>query len=311
MRTLRGCLRSRWSVGVFRSLLVLSAVPLFAEGQALPAQNLPRLVPTSPPDSFALAAADAPYRFLGRVVNRGQVATGPLRAAANTMVVQVDSVIAQPAMVRPIKNQTLTLVVRDTAGIVKNGSYVVLANAIALGTGLTLRELARMSLSKPESLAVIRTRLREADSLNRRLEIKLRAQNRVVVVGRVDTVILQPPSTSVEREHDSDWRIARVKVLQTLPPSSPSLQQLAIEVLFRGSEDAIFAHSARLHAPDTLVLFMRPVDSLPAGPGGGRGGGRSGGRGIGRGAGGSRFVVIDELEARPLSELPLIVDVLR
>src|SRR5262245_1181407 len=139
MRTLRGCLRSRWSVGIFRSLLVLTALPLFANGQVRP-QNVSRLVPTSPPDSIAPAAADAPYRFLGRVVNRGQVATGPLRAGPNTMVVQVDSVIAQPAMVRPMKNQTLTLVVRDTAGIVNNGSYVVLANAIALGTGLTLRE---------------------------------------------------------------------------------------------------------------------------------------------------------------------------
>lgn len=295
MRTLRGCPRSRWSPGPFRRLLVAGGAVLLVRGGAVTAQ----LRPSSPADSFALVTGDAQFRFLGRVVSRGTVASGPLQPSFATLVMKVDSVVAQPASVRPMGGRNITLVVSDTAGIVANDSYFVLANAIAFGSGLTLRDVARIHLTGPDSLATIRARLRQADSLNRRLEIRSRAKDRLVVLARVDTVFRETSSIPPRGDHDPKWRTARAVVLQTVQSPSPFARNQPIDVLFLRGDEAIFAPTPQLQPRDTVVLFLRPFASLPL-P-----------LRAGYMIGPNRFAVLHQLDARPFSELPVVLDALR
>ena len=231
------------------------------------AQGARALTPASPIDSIVAATGRAGFRFVGRVRNLGAVTTATFPVSYRSARVDVDTVLAAPRSVRPLRGRQVTLILHDTLGIVVDTPYVFLASAVQFDSSTVLREEGRFRLDGPGVLPAVRALFTRADSMISSTVIRTRGSTAAAVMaGRVTGVASLPASGEAppryRAEHQPAWRVATVRVGTQITPAAALLPG-TIRVLFAGSHDALLSAAPRLTDGDSVVLLLRALGDLP------------------------------------------------
>lgn len=244
------------------SLASLAAIALVAAHAGAQAAA-PVLTPVSPPDSVARAAAAGSIRFIGRVVERASSTSHMIAGTAYTTVVRVDTLVASPFVIRPPPNKQITVILDDTAGAVVGSRYLFLASGVLFGRDIVLRERGRIPVDMNGLVPQLAEKLRLADSIVARNALAARASGAariaLVRVLGVDTI---PGRVRYPGEHDPDWRVARVEVLESIKPARTQLRPAIIRVFFPRSRGWLWSVVPRLAAGDSVVLLLRGLQEV-------------------------------------------------
>ena len=191
------------------------------------------------------------FTFAGTVQEVGASTMAHLHDARDSLIVRVDEVHhAPPSLTHSVG--ALVTVHGHAAKLAAQQKAVFFTTPTLYADTLLLREVA--TLSVPEDLSAFRAQMTEAKDRLQDLRILERIRSAELIVrGTVSGLSAAGQPTG--SEHDPDWWVAKIRVLETLLGKATE----AVELVFPNSRDVQWYKSPKPHAGEHGVWILRHV----------------------------------------------------
>ena len=196
--------------------------------------------------------------FVGKVGQLGATSFADVPKSAQTIVVQVETVLKKPPAVSLKKSDNVTVEVKDPGAFQPGMEVTFYTEGWMFGSGIAVKELSHRVGGRvaAEEKALGKTEEQISDQ-----ELKQRlASADFVVVARVTDVRkwTAPDAASVPRrvtEHDPDWHDATIRIEAVLKGPKPKKNKLVVR--FPECNDVAWVHAPKFQKNEEGIFFLK------------------------------------------------------
>jgi hypothetical protein len=209
--------------------------------------------------------------FSGQVTEIAATSFPGVKAAPNTIVVKVNSVLAKPEAISLKSNDMVTVEVKDPRMFKAGVRATFYTMGWIFGEGLAVQEIGseilpatsdpnKMSTSSSEATAQAVQESKENSELQKRIQAA-----DLVFTGKVASIrpdLVASPEKGYVSEHDPQWQNAVVRVDSAIKGATP---QQEVVVRFPASLDVIWANSPKFKEGQEGTFILQ-TDSISGKP---------------------------------------------